>query len=85
MFATPLNHPVFLYCTLPLTWGQHHRPMAAEPTSKRQRLSRQPASDDFLATFLPTPVAESHPQIGTFGTDIDPFCPRLQAGDLTIT
>ena len=47
--------------------------MAAEPTSKRQRLSRQPTSDDFLATFLPTPATESHPQISTFGTDIDPF------------
>lgn len=46
--------------------------MTDEPASKRQRLSQHdPAQDDFLATFLPTPAAESH---AAYGFDnIDPF------------
>jgi hypothetical protein len=46
--------------------------MADGPPSKRQRFSQhEPPQDDFLATFLPTPVAEGH---AAYGFDnIDPF------------
>ncbi|KAF2711835.1 hypothetical protein K504DRAFT_374347 [Pleomassaria siparia CBS 279.74] len=49
--------------------------MTDEPTTKRQRFSHhEPASDDFLATFLPTPAAESQSALAGYGFDsIDPF------------
>ncbi|KAF2800260.1 hypothetical protein K505DRAFT_355827 [Melanomma pulvis-pyrius CBS 109.77] len=48
--------------------------MTDEPTSKRQRFSQhEPASDDFLSTFLPTPAAENHSASSYGFENVDPF------------
>lgn len=48
--------------------------MTEEPTSKRRRVSQyDPASDDFLSGFFPTPTADSQSGIGVDSIPIDPF------------
>lgn len=49
--------------------------MTDEPSNKRHRFNEhEAASDDFLATFLPTPTAENHPgALGNGFESIDPF------------
>lgn len=48
--------------------------MTDEHANKRRRVSHyEPASDDFLSSFLPTPTAENHAGIGLDHIPVDPF------------
>lgn len=48
--------------------------MSDEHVNKRRRVSHyEPASDDFLSSFLPTPTTENHPGIGLDHIPVDPF------------
>lgn len=52
--------------------------MADEPATKRRRLEHDGATttpgNDFLSTFLPTPVTEGQPGVDGYGFDnMDPF------------